>query len=113
MSFEAQFVAGDPVMVDHTPSGSSVAAGQVVVTSDTPRVAHRAIADGALGSLAAEGGQYTCTGDGAIGADKKVYWDDTNNKVTLTATNNKVFGVTVTACSGDGSTCVVRHDPAA
>lgn len=112
MSFEAQFVHGDPVMVDHTP-GADVSAGQVVVTGDTPRVAHLDIPANTLGALAAEGGVYLCTGDAAIAADKKVYWDDAANKVTTNAAAgaNKPFGVTVTACSGAGATCWVRHAP--
>ena len=113
MPFDAQFSAGTPLMVDHTPSGAAVAAGTVVVTNDTPRVAHRDIADGALGALAGEGGVYLMTGDAAIAADKKVYWDAAAKKVTLTASTNKIFGVTVTACSGNNATCLVRHDPSA
>lgn len=113
MAFEAQFVHGNPVMVDHTPSGA-VAAGEVVVTADTPRVAHLDIAASTLGALAAEGGVYRMVGNAAIAADKKVYWDNTANKVTESAAAgaNKAFGVTVTACTGDGAYCWVRHDPA-
>ena len=51
-------------------------------------------------------------GDAAIAADKVVYWDDTNNKVSETAAG-KVFGVTVTACTGDAATCQVLHNPGA
>lgn len=108
---EAQFKSGCPEMVDYTPSGADVSAGQVVVTNDTPRIAHRDIADGDLGALAARGGVYKCTADGAIGADKKVYWDNTNNKVTLTSTSNKGFGVTVEASAADGDEIEVLHDP--
>jgi predicted RecA/RadA family phage recombinase len=112
VTFEAQFAHGSPRMVDYTP-GADVVAGQVIVTSTTPRIAHLDIASGILGALAAEGGVYRCKGDAAIAADKKVYWDDTTNKVTETSTSNKVFGVTVTACAADASYCYVRHDPSA
>ena len=112
MPFEARFLHGAPVMVDHTPSGA-VAAGAVVVTADTPRVAHLDIPANALGALAGSGGVYEMVGDGAIAADRKVYWDDTNNKVTLTASTNKIFGVTVTACAANNGLCQVRHDPGA
>lgn len=108
----ADFKKGSPRMADYTP-GSAVAVGDVVVTNDTPRVAHLAIAANALGALAAEGGIYEVKGDGSISADKKVYWDATASKVTLTATGNKAFGYTVSACSGDNAPCLVRHDPAA
>lgn len=112
MASEARFLHGEPLMVDHTP-GSAVSAGQVVVTADTPRIAHLDIAANTLGALAAGGGVYEVAGDAAIAADKKVYWNNTANKVTETATSNKVFGVTVTACTGDGALCQVRHDPSA
>lgn len=111
MPFEARFLHGAPVMVDHTPSGA-VAAGTVVVTADTPRIAHLDIPANTLGALAAGGGVYEMVGNAAILADKKVWWDDTNNKVTETASTNKVFGVTVTACAANNGLCQVRHDPA-
>lgn len=98
------------VFVDYTP-GSDVSSGQVVVVNDVPLIAHRDITANKLGALAVTGGVYTCTGDGAIGSGKKVYWDNTNNKVTTTSSGNKVFGLTVSACSGDGSTCDVLHMP--
>lgn len=112
MAFESQFLHGNPLMVDYTP-GAAVPAGTVVVTGDTPRVAHLDIAANTLGALAAEGGVYTMTGDAAIAADKRVYWDNTANKVTETASGNKVFGVTVTACAANNGTLAVRHDPSA
>jgi predicted RecA/RadA family phage recombinase len=108
------FKSGSPEFVDHTP-GSAVSAGDVVVTADTPRIAHRDIAANVLGSLAARGGVYSCTGDAVIAADKKVYWVNASNKVSEDDDSgaNKAFGVTTSACSGDGSTCEVRHDPGA
>jgi predicted RecA/RadA family phage recombinase len=109
---ETQFLHGSPRMVDHTPT-VAIAAGTVVVTADTPRIAHLDIPANTLGALAAVGGVYQCVGDAAIAADKKVYWDNTNNKVTETAAGNKVFGVTVTACAANNGYCQVRHDPAA
>lgn len=108
----ADFKKGDPRMVEYTP-GSAVAVGDVIVTNDTPRVAHLAIAANALGSLAAEGGIYEMVGDAQIAADKKVWWNASASKVTTTASTHKPFGYTVTACSADGSTCLVRHEPAA
>jgi predicted RecA/RadA family phage recombinase len=107
---EAVFKQGDPIMVDHTPSGA-VAAGEVVVTGDSPRIAHRPIAAGVLGALAAAGGVYKVPADGAIAADKKVYWDNTANKVTLTSTSNKGFGTTVEAAAADGDLIHVLHRP--
>ncbi len=112
MPFEARYLHGAPVMVDHTP-GSAIAAGVVVVTNDTPRVAHLDIPANTLGALASGGGVYEMVGDGAIAADKKVYWDSTNRKVTLTASTFKIMGVTVTACAANNGLCQVRHDPGA
>jgi len=104
---------GDCVLMgDHTPSGA-VSAGDVIVTADTVRIAHSDIAASTLGSLALHGGVYSVPGDAAIAADKVVYWNDTANKVTEDSSAGKVFGVTVSACSGDAALCAVRHDPSA
>lgn len=103
---------GDPIFIDYTPS-VAVNAGDVVVQNDTPCIAHRDIPANTLGALAAIGGVYDMTCDGAIAADKKVYWDATNKVATLTATANKVLGVTETATTGAGQTISVRHDPGA
>jgi len=42
----------------------------------------------------------------------KVYWEDTNNKVTTVRTNNAVFGVIV-ASGGGGANSTARafHNP--
>lgn len=110
---EVQFKLGSPVMVPYTPSGADVPAGQVTVVNNVPLVPHTILYDGKVGAVAAAGGVYLCTGDAAISAGKVVYWDDTNNKVTETATGNKPFGFTVSACSGDAATCLVYHNPVA
>lgn len=111
--YEAQFIAGSPAMVDHTPVGA-IAAGEVVVTADTTRIAHRAIPAGTLGALAAGdgSGEYEVPGNAAIAVDKKVYWDNAANQITENAAAgaNKVFGVTLTACTGAAAFCRARHD---
>lgn len=111
---DAKFVHGDPVMVDYTP-GSAVTGGTVVVVGDQPLVAHRDIAASEQGALAAGGGVYECVADAAISTGKKVYWDDTNNKVTETSTSNKVFGYVTdgTSASADGDSVNVLHRPEA
>jgi predicted RecA/RadA family phage recombinase len=112
MAFEAEFVRGTPLMVDHTP-GSNVVAGQVIVIGNVVRVAHRDIAANALGALAAGGGQYRvpkATGGGTAIADGKlVYWDDTNNVVTETAGANKKFGTTNGAGADADAFILVQH----
>lgn len=98
--------------IPYTPSGADVVAGQVVLINNLVGIATRLIPDGVLGALNIEGGVYTMYGDAAISAGKDVYWDNTNKKVTETRGANKHIGVTVTACSGDDSTCDVAHMPA-
>jgi len=92
---------GSPLVVDHVPT-AAVAAGDVVVTNDQPRVAHSDIPANALGSLAVGNAVYRGVADGAIAANRIVYWNATASKVTLTATGNKRLGVTVTASAADG-----------
>jgi predicted RecA/RadA family phage recombinase len=101
-------------MVPHT-AAADIAAGDVVVTDETPRVAHGEILTGALGSLAAEGGVYQMTGAGEYRIDVPVYWDASASKVTTDDNNgdNKLFGFTISACAGDGSPVDVRHEPQA
>lgn len=109
---DSVFKNGSPLMVDYTPSGADIALGQVKLVGDIPCIAHRPITDGEKGALAAGGGVYTVTGDAAIAVGKKVYWNDSANKVTETSSGNKVIGFTVTACSADGSTCDIVHNVA-
>lgn len=104
------FTHGTPRMTDHTP-GAAVASGDVVVSQDLVRVAHLDIAANTLGALAAGGGVYKATADGAIALGKKVYWDATAKKVTLTATGNKGFGFTLTTAGADGDVIDVLHQP--
>ena len=98
----------EPFVADGVPA--AVAVGDVIVTSATARVAHHAIEANLLGSVAANGGIYSMAGDAAIAADVKVYWNPAVSQVTATAGALKVFGVTVTACTGAAALCDVRHD---
>lgn len=110
---EARFVAGNPLMVDYTPSGAPVALGEVVVVGDTVLVCHRPIADGALGAVAACGGVYEMTAGEAIAAGKKVYFNTTTNKLVETASGNKLFGFLPPdeSASADGDTVRAVHMP--
>lgn len=109
---QATFRSGNPLMIDYT-TVDAVVAGDVVVTNDTVRIAHVAIAAAALGSLSTGGGIYSVTGDAAIEDGKKLWWVDADDKVTETEGANKVFGRSVSACSGDGVVFVCQHDPSA
>lgn len=88
--------------IDHTP-GSALAEGQVVVINDMVCVAVRAIAANALGAVACDGVWLVPKAAGsALNQGVIIYWDDTNNRVTTTASGNKRFGhVAVAAASAD------------
>jgi predicted RecA/RadA family phage recombinase len=109
--FEAQFVSGEPLMTDHTP-GSALAAGTVVVVGNTPRVAHVDIPANTLGALAARGGVYRATAQSGsdIAAGALVYWDNTNNVMSTSATGNLVFGHSVAAVT-KATVGEFVHDP--
>lgn len=119
---EATFRHGDPVMVDYTPSGGNVAEGQVVlvgsVTANTggtgaiAMVCHRPIVNNTLGALACGVGVYDVTNLNNAANGAKVYWDDTNNKVTTVSTNNAVFGwIVAEGGGGANSTAKAFHLP--
>lgn len=119
---QATFIHGDPVMVDYTPSSGDVTEGDVVVvgsvtanTSGTgaiAMVAHRPISNNVQGALAVGGGIYQVTNLNNAANGAKVYWDDTNNKVTTVSTNNAVFGwIVANGAGGANSNCRAFHHP--
>lgn len=119
---EVTFRHGEPVMVDYTPSGGAVTEGQVVllgsVTANTSGtgayvgIAHRPIANNAKGALAIGGGVYDVTNLNNAATGAKVYWEDTNNKVTTVSTNNAVFGwIVADGGGGANSTAKAFHAP--
>ena len=109
---QATFRHGNPLMVDYTP-GSDVAAGQVVVVGDLPLVAHVDIAANTQGALAAGGGVYRMTADGAIDQGEAVYWDATAGKLTKTTSGAKHLGFVCPGQSAaqDGESLDVIHRP--
>jgi predicted RecA/RadA family phage recombinase len=113
---QATFRHGVPLMVDYTPSGADVAAGDVVLIGNTAGwtcgVAHLDIEDGVLGALAAGGGVYEVVNLNNAANGTKVYWDNTNDKVTTTSTNNAQFGFIVSRGGGGANTnCLALHKP--
>jgi hypothetical protein len=117
MAQEAVLRHGDPTFADYTPTGGDVAAGQVVVLGNTAGlscgVAHLAITNNAAGSLAVGGGVYDVTMLTNLAPWSLVYWDDTNNKVVSTSTNNAIFGVLLTGNTGANTTVEALHMPIA
>jgi predicted RecA/RadA family phage recombinase len=109
---QARFYHGDPLMADYTPS-AAVSTGDVIIVGDMPLVAHLDMIANRKEALAAGGGVYQVVADGAIAAGKRVYWDNTADKVTLTAAGNTSFGWTLTAASNDGDLVYVLHLPMA
>lgn len=108
---EANFTGGCPVEADYTPTSGNVAAGTVVVLTNTCGVAHRDITNNTLGSLAVGGGVYRVVSLSNFAAGTKVYWDDTNNKVSNVSTNNTAFGFLIETPSGANTVAQVLHWP--
>ena len=108
---DATYRGGNPTLIPHTPSGA-IADGAVVVTADTVRVCHVAIVADEVGTLSARGGWYDCIADAAIADGKKVYWNDSANKVTETSSGNKQIGETASASAADGDVIRIVHNPA-
>ncbi|NNE62352.1 MAG: DUF2190 family protein [Woeseia sp.] len=114
---DTTFRHGNPVMIDHTPSGGDVAAGEVVLLGNTAGlqcgIAHVAITNSTLGAVAAGGGVYTVVNLDDAADYAEVWWDNSANKVTTTSTNNAKFGYVVRDGGGGANTnCLAIHAPA-
>lgn len=104
-TYQAEFVTGEALQtMEYTPVGA-VPAGDVVILGDIVGIAVRPIEAGRLGTLVIHGGNWRVTGDAAIAQGIVVYWNDTTNKITATASTHKKFGLTTSACAADGSAC--------
>ena len=96
--------------IDHT-AAVALAAGDVVVQGELVGVAVRALAIGELGALAVEGVFDFAKNTGvAYAVGVILYWDDTNNVVTTTASGNKAIGKAVRAAATGDTTVRVRLD---
>lgn len=104
---------GNPLMVDHTPSGADQNAGTVISVGQYTQIVHTKILDGKLGAAAAQGGVYKGVADAAITAGDKVYWDAGAAKVTTTAAAgaNDHLGYALTTTAADGDAIFVVHQP--
>ena len=112
---DAVFRHGDPTMADYTPAAGNIAAGQVVLLGNLTGlgcgIAHVDIENTKLGALAIGGGVYDVTMLTNLAPWATVYWDDTNNKVVSTSTNNATFGVLLTGNTGANTLVRALHAP--
>lgn len=98
--------------IDYTPV-ADVATGDVVVQGDLVGVAKLDIKANKLGALAVEGvfDFAKATGAGtAIAVGAMVYWNDTANQATTTATGNKPLGKCIKAASDSDAAVRVKLD---
>lgn len=93
------FLHGDPLMVDYTPSGADVAAGDVVVYLGKACIAHNPIADGVKGAVAWPNGRAAYKMEAGVAfADTDV--DDISAGGTLYRSSG---ATTLTNAADDGS----------
>lgn len=105
----ATFRQGDVDTIDYTPS-SDVDVGDVVIVGELVGIAVRPIVADELGALNINRGVYRFTGDSSdIDIGDPVYWDASEEKVSVTSTGNKFLGVAVSNCAGDDSPVDVFH----
>lgn len=101
--------------MSYTPSGTDIAAGQVVLVGNTAGlccgIAALPIEDGVEGSLEIGGGIYDVVMLTNMAAGTKVYWDDSVNKVVSTSTNNALFGFLIEGGTGANTTVEALHMP--
>jgi predicted RecA/RadA family phage recombinase len=94
--------------IDFT-AAAAVAVGDVIVQGDLVGVVTRTLAIGELGSLIVEGVlDFNKLTNVAFTVGTILYWDDTNNVVTATATGNKAIGKVVRAAATTEPTVRIR-----
>ena len=104
---QATFVQ-DGCAIDYTP-GAAIAAGDVVVQGDLVGVAKRPLAANEQGSIDVGGVfDFAKNTNVAYTVGTILYWDDTNNVVTATATGNKQIGKVVRAAATTDPTVRIR-----
>lgn len=95
-------------LIDYTP-GTAVLVGDVVVQGDLVGIVQRSLAANEPGTLAVEGAfDFLKATNVAYTVGTILYWDDTNNLVTTTATGNKAIGKVVRAAATTDPTVRVR-----
>jgi len=95
-------------VLDYTP-GSAVAAGAVVVIGVRIGIAVTAIAAGDTGPLRVKGVvELAKLGTDTPAQGALLYWDNTNSRLTTTASGNVLAGYAAKA-AGNGATTVWLH----
>lgn len=93
--------------IDYTP-GSDVAAGDVVVLGSLVGIATRSIPANTMGALAISGVfRIAKLSTDVVTAGAVLYWDNTNKRVTLTASGNTRIGLAVAASPSGQATADV------
>jgi predicted RecA/RadA family phage recombinase len=112
MPFEAEAIGGTQQMVDDVPL-TARSAGKVYVVGAVPMVAtrDRGATDKGPGALSVRGGIYRMACNASIAKGVTVWWDDTNKRVTTTATSNVHFGYTASASYSSNTEIDVVHEP--
>lgn len=92
-------------VIDYT-AGANIASGQVVLMGVRIGVALAAIANGAIGPVQVTG-VFTIAklSTDAVTQGAALYWDNTNSRLTTTASGNTLAGY-ATAASGSGAATV-------
>lgn len=98
---KARMLQGGFAVVPYTPT-SDVSAGAVIVQGSLVGVAVRPLTANRLGELVVNGVVSVEKATGAISAGALVYWDNTNQVATTTASGNTLMGKAIrAAASGD------------
>lgn len=110
---EARYVSGPVTMMDYTPSGADVAAGEIILVGDYTGIAHLPIAKGELGALAIDGGIYEVVKDGTGGPTFNqgdyIDWDADSNLAVAAGSGNGLGMATADAGTNDASVYVFHR----
>lgn len=104
---DATYVHGTQDKIDYTPT-SATDAGTVIVQGDLVGITNLDIEADRLGALSISG-VWDITKDTSTAhtVGQKVYWDDTNKKLTTTASGNKRIGTVLEAADAAAETARV------
>lgn len=98
-------------IIDYTPSGVNITAGDVVVAGTFVGVAQNDIADGTLGSVAITGVWEVPKGTATFTQGAAVYWNATNGYATATDTDTYMGRAWAANSSSSAGTLLVRLEP--